>query len=549
MALQSWKEIEPDERAHDLARGKNLDLNEAVIISKLLHPSLENVFFSGHPLSFPDSSLIPNIAAAAQRIASAIKNNEKILVHGDYDTDGLMGTAVMVGGLTVLGASVAAFVPSRFDDGYGLSAASIEAAKKENARLVVTVDCGTNAGDIEKALSENGIDLVVSDHHIPEDNNLVRGIIVNPHFGSDQDLKTLAGATVGYLLLRETASVMGASLPEEPFLRLCAIATISDVVPISPFNWKLCREGFRALAGTKSPGLNALLEKCPQPPFRSHHIAYYLAPRLNAAGRMEDGNLVLEILLERDSERAKTLVDKLEALNKSRRFTQNQMAEEIEKHFEPESDMPFLFCASDRFHKGLLGPVASRLSQERGISVFLVAVEGENATGSARAASGCDITALLRRSEGIFTRLGGHQKASGFTLQTKNISRLRDFLDNTLTAGSGQESSRTDYFFIEHDKAERVWDFLGELDPIDHSLQPPFFAFSLSGIPSPRIIKDKHLLWNVPLPGGSSFSAFYFDAFSKLGEIPPDGRMLVGRLLPDKIKTRPNFFFEVKDII
>lgn len=549
MALQSWKEIEPDERAHHIARKKNLELNEAVIFSKLLHPSLENAFFSDFPLSFPDSSAIPNIVPAARRIASAIRNNDKILVHGDYDTDGLMGTAVMVGGLTALGASVAAFIPSRFDDGYGLSSASIEAARKENAKLVVTVDCGTNAGDIEQALSCNGVDLVVSDHHIPEENNLVSGIIVNPHFGPDQDLKSLAGATVGYLLLRETASEMGVSLPEEPFLRLCAIATISDVVPISPFNWKLCKEGFRTLAGTRSPGLNALLEKCPQPPFRSHHIAYYLAPRLNAAGRMEDGNLVLEILLERDAERAKTLVDKLEALNKSRRFTQNQMAEEIEKHFDPDSDMPFLFCASDRFHKGLLGPVASRLSQERGISVFLVAVEGENATGSARAAAGCDITALLRRSEGIFSRLGGHQKAAGFTLQTRNISKLRDFLDNTLTAGSGQESSRMDYFLIDHERAEQVWNFLGELDPIDHSLQSPFFAFPLSGVPSPRVIKDKHLLWNVPLPGGSTFSAFYFDAFSKLGEIPPNGRMLVGRLLPDKIKTRPNFFFEVKDII
>lgn len=549
MAFQNWKEIEPDQKAITLSREKNLGSIEAMIVSKLLHPSLEPAFFSGEPLVFPASSPLPNITRAAERIALAAKNKEKILVHGDYDTDGLMGTAVMVSGLTALGASVAAFVPSRFDDGYGLSAASVEAAKKENARLMVTVDCGTNAGDIENALASNGIDLVVSDHHIPEENNLVKGLIVNPHFGGSEEMKTLAGATVGYLLLRETAAVMGVPLPEEPFLRLCAIATISDVVPVSPFNWKLCREGFRTLAGTRSPGLTALLEKCPQPPFRSHHIAYYLAPRLNAAGRMEDGNLVLEILLERDQERARLLVDKLEALNKSRRFTQNQMAEEVEKHFDAESDIAFLFCASDRFHKGLLGPVASRLAQERGICVFLIAVEGENATGSARAADGCDITALLRRSEGIFTRLGGHQKAAGFTMQTKNISKLRDFLDNNLTKNADPESSRMEYFLLKPDQAEQAWTSLGGLDPIDHSLQPPYFGFELASLSDARVVKDKHLLWNIPLPGGYSFSAFYFDAFTKIKEVPSRDRTIVGRLLPDKIKTRPNFFFEVKDII
>jgi len=549
MAIQSWKEIEPDERAHHLARDKNLPLSEAVLISRLLHPSLEQAYFSDRSLTFPEPSAIPNTNEAARRIVSAIRNNEKILVHGDYDTDGLMGTAVMVGGLSALGASVAAFIPSRFDDGYGLSAASIEAAKKENAKLVVTVDCGTNAGDIEEALSRNGIDLVVSDHHIPESNNLVKGMIVNPHFGTDDELKTLAGATVGYLLLRAAASAMETTIPEEPFVRLCAIATISDVVPISPFNWKLCREGFRTLSGTKSPGLTALLDKCPQPPFRSHHIAYYLAPRLNAAGRMEDGNLVLEILLERDPERAGALVEKLEALNKSRRFTQNQMAEEIEKHFDPGSHIAFLFCASDRFHKGLLGPVASRLAQERGISVFLVAVEGESATGSARAADGCDITALLRRSEGIFTRLGGHEKAAGFTLRTKNISMLRDFLDKNLKKPGDQEASRLDYFSITPEEAEKSWASLGAIDPIAHSVQPPYFAFELSRLPEARIIKDKHLLWNVPLPDRSSFSAFYFDAFNKIKEMPSKEKMIVGRLLPDKMRTKPNFFFEVKDII
>ncbi len=547
MAFQNWKEIAPDQKTITLSREKNLSATEAMIVSRLLHPSLEPAFFSGEPLVFPASSSLPDIARAAERIALAVRNGEKILVHGDYDTDGLMGTAVMVSGLTALGASVAAFVPSRFDDGYGLSAASVEAAKKQNARLMVTVDCGTNAGDIEKALALNGIDLVVSDHHIPEENNLVKGIIVNPHFGESEEMKTLAGATVGYLLLRETAAVMGVPLPEEPFLRLCAIATISDVVPVSPFNWKLCRKD-SGPSRDAQPRPDRPSREMPQPPFRSHHIAYYLAPRLNAAGRMEDGNLVLEILLERDQERARLLVDKLEALNKSRRFTQNQMAEEVEKHFDAESDIAFLFCASDRFHKGLLGPVASRLAQERGICVFLIAVEARtHGIGESRRRVRHNGTA--QEVEGIFTRLGGHQKAAGFTMQTKNISKLRDFLDNNLTKNADPEASRMEYFLLKPDQAELAWNSLGGLDPIDHSLQPPYFAFELASLSDARVVKDKHLLWNIQLPGGYSFSAFYFDAFTKIKEIPSRDRTIVGRLLPDKIKTRPNFFFEVKDII
>jgi single-stranded-DNA-specific exonuclease len=549
MALKRWKEIEPDERAHDLAREKSLSLTEAVLLSRLLHSSLESAYFSGRPLVFPGTGSLANLDSAAERIAETIRRNEKILVHGDYDTDGLMGTSILIGGLTALGASVKAFIPSRFEDGYGLSSASIEAAKKYDARLVVTVDCGTNARDIEEGLSASGIDLLVTDHHIPEDNNLVQGIVVNPHFGGDDELKTLAGATVAYLLLRATAAKMGANIPEEPFVRLCAIATISDVVPISPFNWKLCREGFKTLSDTNSPGLAALLYRCPQPPYRSHHIAYYLAPRLNAAGRMEDGNLVLEILLERDLMKARHLVEKLETLNENRRFIQNQMAEEIEKHFGDDNDIPFLFCASDRFHKGLLGPVASRLAQERGKSVFLVAVEGDKATGSARSADNCDLTALLRRSEGVFTRLGGHEKAAGFTMLTKNISLLRDFLEISLTGNGEVEPAALNYFSISPDQAQNVWNFLGTIDPIYHSLQTPYFAFELSGLPNARTIKDKHLLWNIPLPGGLSFSAFYFDAVSKIEGVPSKDRMIVGRLLPDKMRTNPNFFFEVKDII
>ncbi|NMC00425.1 MAG: hypothetical protein GYA35_09120 [Thermoanaerobaculaceae bacterium] len=546
MATSVWKEIELDERALRLGRERDLSLLEANIVSRLLHPRLEGAYFNQEPLSFDIQ--IPNLDESAKFIAKAIKDGKKILVHGDYDTDGIMGTTILYSGLKSLKANVSFFIPSRFENGYGLSSCSVDAAKREKADVVLTVDCGTNSKDVQIELESLGVALVVTDHHIPEKENLVDSFLVNPFLGNDEEAKMLSGATVGYLLLRKVAENLNEILPEEPFLRLCGIATVSDVVPIGAFNWNLCKKAFSALQSSPSPGLNALLKKCPMPPYRCHHIAFYLSPRLNAAGRMEDANLVLDILLERDLERAEDLVEKLEELNTTRRYLQAQMAEEIEKNFG-DDDLPFLFCASERFHLGLLGPVASRLCQEKNKSVFLISVDGESATGSARSVEDVDITSLLRESEGIFKRLGGHERAAGFTLETSNIVKLREFLEKKYKISDSPKESVNYYFFIQPKQTEIVWEILGKLDPIEPSIKHPCFALETKQLSPPKIIKDKHLLWNIPLNNGRSVSAFYFDALSKISKIPTNERLIVGRILPDKLRSNPNFFFEVKDII
>lgn len=546
MATSVWKEIELDERALRLCRERDLSLLEANIVSRLLHPRLEGAYFNQEPLSFDIQ--IPNLDESAKFIAKAIKDGKKILVHGDYDTDGIMGTTILYSGLKSLKANVSFFIPSRFENGYGLSSCSVDAAKREKADVVLTVDCGTNSKDVQIELESLGVALVVTDHHIPEKENLVDSFLVNPFLGNDEEAKMLSGATVGYLLLRKVAENLNEILPEEPFLRLCGIATVSDVVPIGAFNWNLCKKAFSALQSSPSPGLNALLKKCPMPPYRCHHIAFYLSPRLNAAGRMEDANLVLDILLERDLERAEDLVEKLEELNTTRRYLQAQMAEEIEKNFG-DDDLPFLFCASERFHLGLLGPVASRLCQEKNKSVFLISVDGESATGSARSVEDVDITSLLMESEGIFKRLGGHERAAGFTLETSNIVKLREFLEKKYKISDSPKESVNYYFFIQPKQTEIVWEILGKLDPIEPSIKHPCFALETKQLSPPKIIKDKHLLWNIPLNNGRSVSAFYFDALSKISKIPTNERLIVGRILPDKLRSNPNFFFEVKDII
>lgn len=547
MAFNLWKEFKLNERAYRLEKERNLSLLEAHLLSYLLHPRLEDVYFSNEMQEF--SLKIPNLEETAEFMSKNIREEKKILVHGDYDTDGIMGTTILYSGLKSLKANVAYYIPSRFENGYGLSLGSLDAAIKEKAKTVLTVDCGTNSKNIQKELILKNIDLVVTDHHIPEKENLVEEYIVNPHLGEDEEAKTLSGATVGYILLKKVAEKLGEILPEEPFIRLCGIATVSDVVPIGKFNWLLCKKAFSVLSSSPSPGLNALLRKCPVPPYRCHHIAYYLSPRLNAAGRMEDANLVLKILLERDPAKAEQLVEKLEELNTSRRYLQAQMAEEIEKNFDND-DLPFLFCASEKFHLGLLGPVASKLCQDKNKCVFLISVEGENAIGSARSSGDVDITSLLREAaEGIFKRLGGHERAAGFNLETKNIVKLREFLELKFFNLLSKQKKEKYYFLVKKEELEKIWEILGKVDPIEPSIKMPYFAIETKSLSPVKVIKDKHLLWNISLKDGRNVSAFYFDAFSKIEKLPSEEKLIVGKILPDKVRTSPNFFFEVKDII
>jgi len=191
LATSVWKEIELDERALRLGRERDLSLLEANIVSRLLHPRLEGAYFNQEPLSFDIQ--IPNLDESAKFITKAIKDGKKILVHGDYDTDGIMGTTILYSGLKSLKANVSFFIPSRFENGYGLSSCSVDAAKREKADVVLTVDCGTNSKDVQIELESLGVALVVTDHHIPEKENLVDSFLVNPFLGNDEEARCFPG--------------------------------------------------------------------------------------------------------------------------------------------------------------------------------------------------------------------------------------------------------------------------------------------------------------------------------------------------------------------
>ena len=506
-------------------------------------------FLTPARIPWPDPARIPNLAPAARRIQKAVEGRELVLVHGDYDVDGLMGTAVLVGGLRSLGGLVEAFIPSRFDGGYGLSAASVAAAERCGAKLVVTTDCGTNSREVGESLRRLGIDLVVSDHHLPASGEQPEALVVNPHLEAEHPDGSLCGAAVALQLLRGTAEAMGRELALEPFLRLVAIATVADVVSVTPVNRRICKEGFLALETTPNPGLLLLLNR-----FRtgilSHHVSFHLAPRLNAAGRMEDARLVLDLLMERSPAQAAALMGRLEALNRKRKALQNSAFDEAFAQALTGTGERVAFAASPAWHRGVMGPVAARLAEALRRSAFVVAVDGEEGVGSARSWADDDVSAVLATAGDLLERFGGHAGAAGFTVKASRLTDLEARLQRAPGGDGGREAAE-EYLSIRQEELTEAWAAWTLLDPFGPGNPEPFFGLQGLRPRGHRAAAGKHLIWDVALPGGESLQviAWNGEAEGFTGSTVAPSRTVVGRLAPQSTPSSLPFYFSVAAVL
>ncbi len=501
----------------------------------------------------PPPERLPNVEEAARVIAAAVRAGQTILVHGDYDVDGLMGAAVLMGGLAALGGGTVAHIPSRFDGGYGLSETSLEAIAKSGAGLVVTTDCGTNAREIGEQITAMDVGMVITDHHIPSENAQPPAIIVNPHIEIDHPDRTMCGAYVAMQTVRQVARELKRDLPLDPFLRLVAIATVADVVPMTPDNRRVCKQGFRALTETPNVALAMMLKRAKiNGDLRSHHIAYHIAPRFNAAGRMKDGRLVLDLLLERHPGRASILMGRLESLNRKRKALQAAALEEATMMASGQEAGRVLFAASDGWHRGVIGPVAARLAETFRKSAFVVAVEGDEGVGSARAAGQDNVVRLLEEAAPVLLRFGGHQGAAGFTVSADRIDELGRILR---TAEPGEESSGLDeartYFEISPDSLQDVWDVWGILDPFGPGNEEPYIGVEGLHARGCRMVGDRHVIWDVGLPNGDSLNVIAWDGVRKgLGpsSLKPSAQV-IAKPAPEFRPGRLPFCLTVEDVL
>ena len=367
---------------------------------------------------------------AVERIVRAIRAGETIFVHGDYDVDGICSTTLLTRALRGMGATVVPFIPRRLEDGYDLTMAGVDAARRAGARLVVTCDCGTSAREPIAALCASGIDVIVTDHHLPGGALPACLAVLNPRQpGCEYPDKDLAAAGVAFKLALAVAHAMGAS--ENPIfgmLDLVALATVADIAPLRGENRVFVRYGLKLMHETRNIGLRALVRAAglEGKPLTAGRIGYILAPRLNAVGRLGHALRGVELLLTDDASEANRIARELEELNRRRQdIDKSTLARAREHVARLDLDDTFgIVLADESWHPGVVGIVASRLVEEFARPTLLIAVHDGVGKGSGRSIPAFDLHAGLGECRDLLLRFGGHRAAAGVTVESARIAAL-----------------------------------------------------------------------------------------------------------------------------
>lgn len=403
-------------------------------------------FLSSRLRPAPNPSQLPNMDLAVERISDAISRHERIGIFGDYDADGVTSTAILTRALRCAASSpelISATLPTR-EEGYGLNRSAIDAMADEGVTLLITVDCGS--GDVEHVTYARsiGLDVIAFDHHQIPGGPADGAIVVSPQLPGGELYRDLCAAGVAYLavcaLARDGQNVCGADDVEETFyLQYVALGTVADVVPVAGINRALLRDGLSQLRQRPVAGVAELCRSAGVDPgsITSEQIAFKLAPRLNAAGRMGNPGLALDLLLTDDPRKAQQLATELETLNERRRAQSTRVLREAEVMIASRPgilERSVLVLAGKNWPTGLLGPVASQLVDRYRRPVAVLTDDGKVSHGSLRSVNGFDVTAALKGVEGLLTRFGGHNQAAGLTLASSNIAQLGTELDAAVRA-------------------------------------------------------------------------------------------------------------------
>ena len=417
--------------AHSLAGELGLHPVTASILVRRGHDTPEAARRFLEAADRHDPALMPGLTDAVEVLMRHVAAGSRIVIHGDYDVDGVCSTAVLARALRRLGAAPVCDLPSRFDEGYGLSIAGVERQAAAGTNLLVTVDCGITAVDEVARARQLGIEVVVTDHHRPGE-RLPDCPVVHPALGG-YPFPELCAAGVAYKLAEALASAAGAdSATVEDDLDLVALATVCDVVPLVGENRRIVRDGLASIARTRKPGLRALMKvaSCDPGALDAGGLGFRLGPRINAAGRMRRPDAALELLLSEDDARAGEIAGELDLLNRERRDTEMRITFAAEAALAQHGHEPALVLAGEGWHPGVIGIVASRLVERHCRPCVLIALdESGSGRGSGRSISAFDLHAGLSACASHLGRYGGHRMAAGFDIAADAVDGFRrDFV-------------------------------------------------------------------------------------------------------------------------
>ncbi|ORJ61519.1 single-stranded-DNA-specific exonuclease RecJ [Geothermobacter hydrogeniphilus] len=408
-------------------------------------PEEGRLFLQARLSNLPDPFLLKGVGAAVERLVMAIEQQQLISVHGDYDVDGITGTALLTQTLQLFGGRVEYHIPLRLKDGYGLSAEALRSAAGNDARVVVSVDCGISAHAEADLAADLGLDLIITDHHQPPDSLPSALALVNPHQpGCSFPDRNLCGVGVAFMLLvalRKALRERGwFAQRSEPDLRqqldLVALGTVADLVPLTGLNRTLVRSGLQRLDQGPRPGIRALKEVAGVREVSAGAVGFRLAPRLNAAGRLEDAALGVELLLTDDADRARELAEQLDGFNRQRQQIEKDTFADAVAQLEDAEERFSIVLADPAWHSGVIGIVASRLVERYGRPTLLVALDEDSGKGSGRSVRGFHLYRGLQGCADDLLGFGGHEYAAGFSIAADRLdafserfeARVRDIL-------------------------------------------------------------------------------------------------------------------------
>lgn len=469
-----------------------------------------------------DPLLMRDMGPAARRILQAISAREPILLYGDYDVDGTSSIVLLKKAIDILGGRAAFHVPHRVKDGYGMRSEVIEQAARDGVRLIVSVDTGIRAQDVVARANALSIDVIVTDHHLPEHQLPAALAVLNPNRPDcEYPNKNLCGAGVAFklveaLLLHSGMADARRRALTESFLKLAAIATVADIVPLTGENRVIVQRGLSGLRSVRNAGLRELLRvagcdegECPS----AHQVAFRLAPRINAAGRMATAMDVIELFLTEDGERARRIADQLDLLNRERQKAESDIVETILKQCEERgfdgSRAALVFAGTD-WHPGVLGIVASRLVERFCRPVFVVseaAAKDEDGrpllAGSGRSIPAFHLLEALEAMPGLFTKFGGHRQAAGLTLRAQNLEAFEQHFHEYAGARLTSDQMRLQYQVDAHasfpELTDRCVRQLMMLGPFGFGNPAPILCCASADVAGPaKALKEgKH--FSVPL--------------------------------------------------
>jgi single-stranded-DNA-specific exonuclease len=501
-------------------------LGDPAAAQRFLNPSLDDLY---DPLSMRD------MPRAVARLQAAIRDGQKLLIHGDYDVDGTTSVVLLTKAIEIAGGASSYHVPHRLKDGYGMRPEVVETAAAEGVKLIVTVDTGIRATEAVRRANELGVDVIVTDHHLPETDLPAALAVLNPNRSDcGYPEKNLCGAGVAFKL----AQALLGTLPwtaekarriSESLLKLVAIATVADVVPLTGENRVMVNHGLDGLGAVRNAGLRALLDVAgltgnTVPTARQ--VAFQIAPRLNAAGRMDTAMAAIEMFLTGDPGRARELAQQLDQQNAERRKVEDEIRDTCERLAVDERAAALVYY-SEKWHRGVLGIVASRLVERLHRPVFVIGRNPEDglAQGSGRSIPAFHLLEAMEAMSDLFVRFGGHQHAAGVTLEAGRVGEFRErfnaYAAGHLTAEDFLPRMDVDAVVELSELTEAGVREVLTLAPFGHGNPPPLVAaLDVEVAGQPVAMKEKHLRVTVR-QGGRRLVLKAWNFAGRAGEMAP----------------------------